>query len=1099
LSQVDVSVNRLLTHQPVLLSGQADVRDLNNRQVLEFANVFVHPARLYVGLKYLATTPGSHSTTASVSVVVTDINGKAVPGQEVKILTDSDAKLSKLDLSKPVMQTVRSGEVPVQVSIPLPDGWCRISALVQDDRGHQNRASLINSGDEENYSIFPNILFEREQAPSQDLRLEPDKSKYLPGETAILSVNSPYESSVGVLAVSNKTNLNRRLVRLKRSKSTSSCIIDIPIKESYGAGCHVNLVLYPDGENSPYNICAKGECDLAISTESKKLSISTSPDRASISPGEQCKINVHVADHAGNPVKNVEVALSVVDEAILALSDKKILDPLDTFYPESRSYEQEVIDLRLHMPGLLQTVADLYHEALRAVQLHGRVSYSKMGPFTTPRSTQPRKSFNPLALFSPRVYTDGNGDVSVPLTAPDSLTTYKITAVAADDGGRFGLGVSSLKVEKPIVLRPIAPRFLYVGDKFNLPVVAENNSSSNVHLEAAARVSGKAAMESGFAVDLIAHKRSLLLVPFEALTPGDLQLQLSAEGDGTSLDSLHLVIPVERAVTQEEVAVCNTADGVSDVFAEAVSHVDAKAIDEMIDVQLSSTAGTELNGALDYLRNYRFNCTEQVASRMLATAEAFSSDRTPKDQKPALRIILEQDTATILRRQMPAGWIELWDRGEDRHFEQNPICTLHGINALISARNAGIEIPDSAFKYAKEFCNDYYLRIKLQSGKKSKESASTKFCLMAYCAYIENLLDQEKESQCLTELCKIAPIELPLCALAWMLPSLHRRNHPSLERVRQVINNSARQTTSTCTFKDLTNDPRNLLCTSDIRLNALVLSALLIDSPESSLIPKLANGLLISRRNGTWSNTSEDAFCVLALNSYFDKFEGKKADFICDVWFDQSHVKHSIFKPGTEQINSVSFPFAGSAKHTVLMQKLGTGRLYYRVGMKYLLPADNVNAVSEGFSVTRTYEGATKSDEVKTDEHGVVHIKNGAMVRVKVNVVNNADSYHVALTDSLPGGLEPVHSELNGYKLGRDSLRSAIEYGWSSMWFDHQNLRDHGAEAFVDSLELGTYCYSYLVKAHTSGQFVAPPARVEEMYTPETFGHSASNKVVIFD
>jgi len=41
------------------------------------------------------------------------------------------------------------------------------------------------------------------------------------------------------------------------------------------------------------------------------------------------------------------------------------------------------------------------------------------------------------------------------------------------------------------------------------------------------------------------------------------------------------------------------------------------------------------------------------------------------------------------------------------------------------------------------------------------------------------------------------------------------------------------------------------------------------------------------------------------------------------------------------------------------------------------------------------------------------------------------------------------------------------------------------------------YRYSYFARATTPGEFVVPPAKAEEMYQPETFGRSASVRVIV--
>jgi uncharacterized protein YfaS (alpha-2-macroglobulin family) len=41
------------------------------------------------------------------------------------------------------------------------------------------------------------------------------------------------------------------------------------------------------------------------------------------------------------------------------------------------------------------------------------------------------------------------------------------------------------------------------------------------------------------------------------------------------------------------------------------------------------------------------------------------------------------------------------------------------------------------------------------------------------------------------------------------------------------------------------------------------------------------------------------------------------------------------------------------------------------------------------------------------------------------------------------------------------------------------------------------YSYSYVARATTPGTFVVPPAKAEEMYAPETFGRTGTDRVVV--
>merc|ERR1712139_63996 len=118
-------------------------------------------------------------------------------------------------------------------------------------------------------------------------------------------------------------------------------------------------------------------------------------------------------------------------------------------------------------------------------------------------------------------------------------------------------------------------------------------------------------------------------------------------------------------------------------------------------------------------------------------------------------------------------------------------------------------------------------------------------------------------------------------------------------------------------------------------------------------------------------------------------------------------------------------------------------------------------------------------------------------------MTNVARRYHVALVDKLPAGFEAVNPELKGMatKSSKDATGSDDDAGrrwwWCRPWFEHQNLRDERVEAFTSLLWPGHHTYSYTARATSLGQFVAPPASAEEMYSPEVFGRSGSSWFVV--
>jgi uncharacterized protein YfaS (alpha-2-macroglobulin family) len=150
-----------------------------------------------------------------------------------------------------------------------------------------------------------------------------------------------------------------------------------------------------------------------------------------------------------------------------------------------------------------------------------------------------------------------------------------------------------------------------------------------------------------------------------------------------------------------------------------------------------------------------------------------------------------------------------------------------------------------------------------------------------------------------------------------------------------------------------------------------------------------------------------------------------------------------------------------------------------------------------GFVVQRVYEAVDNPDDVRLSEDGIWYIKAGARVRVRLTMVAANRRYHVALVDPLPAGLEIINPALAVSETIPADPDSPQEGWWWWRWYQHQNLRDERVEVFTQLLWEGVYEYTYVTRATTPGRFVAPPAKAEEMYSPEVFGRSAGDIVVI--
>merc|ERR1712232_186097 len=147
-----------------------------------------------------------------------------------------------------------------------------------------------------------------------------------------------------------------------------------------------------------------------------------------------------------------------------------------------------------------------------------------------------------------------------------------------------------------------------------------------------------------------------------------------------------------------------------------------------------------------------------------------------------------------------------------------------------------------------------------------------------------------------------------------------------------------------------------------------------------------------------------------------------------------------------------------------------------------------------GFAVTRRYSWVDRQQDVEYDAaQRVYRVRAGARVRVSLTMSNQSSRHHVALVDPLPAAFEALNPVLKGTgKLPDTTPKEKTGVWWWGPWYEPQNFRDERVEAFCSLLSSGVHEYAYFARCTQIGEFVVPPAKAEEMYSPEIFGRSAT-------
>ncbi|MEZ5342185.1 MAG: hypothetical protein R2706_12275 [Acidimicrobiales bacterium] len=109
--------------------------------------MLVHPARYYVGIR--SDRPFvEQGTTLSIEAIVTDVDGKAVPGRDVVITADVWSRHTPMaswseEVADPQTCTVTSTATNVVCDFETPlGGSYQITAITIDDDGQSNRSQL---------------------------------------------------------------------------------------------------------------------------------------------------------------------------------------------------------------------------------------------------------------------------------------------------------------------------------------------------------------------------------------------------------------------------------------------------------------------------------------------------------------------------------------------------------------------------------------------------------------------------------------------------------------------------------------------------------------------------------------------------------------------------------------------------------------------------------------------------------------------------------------------------------------------------------------------------------------------------------------------
>ena len=1128
------------------VSAFASITDVNRQTWSANASLLVHPANVYVGLRTERTFIDP-KTELPIEFIVCDLDGELVEGVATS-LELVRVEWGRVDGEWTEEETPirvngsRSGDAPVEsVFAGLEGGRYRVRARIEDSEGRANESELT-------VWVAGGKRPKRRGVDLEEVQLIPDKKEYADGETARILVQAPFAPAYGTVTWRRQGVVHIESIEVGDRGTT----LEVPIEASSTPNLRVQVDLAgasdrveDDGTVNPRlpkrPAYATGEINLSIPPSERTLEVAVEPLATAIEPGGKTTVVVRVRDASGRPAADAEVAVVVVDEAVLALTGYQMGDIVSAFY---QSISDGVRDYRSRRYVLLKRIEELLAMAPDSEPKAKGVRRRSQGIDTVTRGAMPARSlafdmesvgedgaaaegesgggpidlrtnFDALAVFAPRETTDADGVASLEVELPDSLTRYRVMAVAVHGGQRFGQGESAITARLPLMVRPSPPRFLNFGDRFELPVVLQNQTDETMQVKVALRVANLELLEgAGRRVEVPANDRVEVRFPATTVSAGTTRVEIAAV-TGSWADAAQVEWPVWTPATTEAFA---TYGEIAATEGEAVVVQPVAKLEDVVtqfgglEVTTSSTALQALTDAVIYLVDYPYGCAEQIASRVLATAalrdvlSAFEADGLPKAD--VLIAQVEQDIAELGKMQHDNGGFGFWSR----RGKQWPWLGVHAAHSFVRARQKGFSVPDQLLQRSTGYIENIRTHIPDDYPDRCKRA------IESYALHVRALLGSEPGE--LTEIARQARSMfqehgtegLSMESLGWLLRAMHDDggSRKARESILAWLGQRAVETAATAEFTTSYADSEHLILHSSRRTDAVLLESLLSVDPRNGLLPKVVRGLLAHRKKGRWLNTQENVFVLLALDRYFAVYEKETPHFVARMWLGDQYAGEASFEGRTTKREHLEIPMqvltSAQGAQDIILQQSGKGRLYYRLGLRYAPKSLRLDPLDRGFTVERTYEAVDDADDVRRAENGEWLVRLGARVRVRLTMVAPTRRYHVALVDPLPAGFEAINASLEGTEPiprdeasgdGRPSRRGrGYWHGWWR-WYEHQNLRDERAEAFTSYLWAGVHSYSYVAKATTPGRFVVPPTKAEEMYMPETFGRSASEVVVV--
>jgi hypothetical protein len=864
-----------------------------------------------------------------------------------------------------------------------------------------------------------------------------EKKRYEPGEKAKFQVRMPFREATVLISVEREGIIESWVKKV----SGKSPVIEVPVKDNYAPNVFVSALVVRgrvagvkptsmvDLGKPAYKL---GIAEINVGWKSHELKLNISTDRKVYQVRQKAKINIKVvtAEDKAPPVGS-EVAVAVVDEGLLELMPNRSWELLAAMMGR-RGYGVQTASMQMQVVGKR-------HFGLKALAQGG-------GGGKQPT----RELFDTLLLWKGRVFLNANGEAALEVPLNDSLTSFKIIAVATGDAGFFGTGSASIRSTQDLMVLSGLPPLVREGDKTWAGFTVRNTTDRKMNVVLAAKVEGLKEQLANLTVTLTPGEAKE--TGWNITIPADVTalkwlLEVREQGSANSdrLKITQKVIPVIPVSTFQA-----TITQLTDRYDLAVERpADALPGRGGIRATLKPKISAGLNGVLDYMRSYPYTCMEQKVSVAVALRD--------KDRW--------KETMSTL-----PGYFDQY--GLVKYFP-DCVCGSATLTSYVYAiaNEAGWSIPEASKTKMEEGLKRFIEGISTCSSP----LVTTDLHLRKISA-IEALARERKAQAAMLNSITIEPNLWPTSAVIDWINILRNMDDISgrqerLQEAQQIIRSRLNFQGTTMGFSTQGTDYLWWLMVSNDVNAVRVLLALMNEEQWKADMPRLVQGALARQKHGAWDLTTANAWGTLAMEKFSQSFEATPVTGMSQATL-AGKTKNWDWKANSKG-QSQFFPWPQGSDNLNVTHK-GTGKPWLIVQSLAAIPLKE--AFSSGYKIKKTI--------IPVEQKQARRWSKGDVLRIRLEMQAQADQTWVVVNDPVPAG-----ATILGKGLARESqMLTAGEKKKGWIWPAFEERTFDAFKAYYEYVPKGEWMTEYTIRLNQSGKLNLPTTRVEALYFPEMFG-----------